>query len=102
MKKVNVICKGITVNERVTVREEVQFKPKPLRCPKCKGDSIMSVVTVYATASVCVNSFEVDEVIDAEFDDPTEVEEVSCYDCEYEWEVTAVIENGMYVYKAVN
>jgi transcription elongation factor Elf1 len=100
MKKVNVVCKGITVNERLKPREEVEVEPKLLRCPKCNGESIMSCVTVYAKAWVDVNNYEVDEVIDAEFDDPTEVEIVNCLDCEHEWEVEAVVVNGLYEYKS--
>jgi transcription elongation factor Elf1 len=100
MKKVNVVCKGITVNERVKPREEVAVEPKLLRCPKCNGKDILSYVTVYARAIVDVNNYRVDELLDAEFDDPTEVEIVNCFDCEHKWEVEAVVVNGLYEYKS--
>jgi DNA-directed RNA polymerase subunit M/transcription elongation factor TFIIS len=104
MKKINVICKGITVNvpKKPFIDSSQYSTPKKVHCPKCGSDKIQSFVTVYAQAIIDINTDEIAEILDAEFDDPTEVEKVDCLDCEYEWRVSAVIENGVYVYKAVN
>jgi hypothetical protein len=98
VRNINVICKGITVNERIKPREECE--PKTLKCPQCDSERISALVTVFARACVDVNSGEIVEIIDAEFDDPTSVEEVHCESCDYQWIVDAVVVNGYYEYIA--
>jgi hypothetical protein len=73
---------------------------KPMKCPKCQSDMVMSRVTAYVEVWVNINTFEVEEQLDeAVFDDPTSVYEAICGECEYEWEVKTVVVNGLYEYR---
>jgi hypothetical protein len=70
-------------------------------CPKCNSENVMAQMFVTASATVDINESRVDEVHDADFKSPADVDEVYCLNCEHEWRIKAVVINGMYEYKAI-
>jgi hypothetical protein len=71
-----------------------------IKCPECESDKIYShMVSVSAYATVNLNTWDVDEIDDAVFEDPDGVDTAVCSGCDYEWEVEVFVENGLYQYK---
>jgi hypothetical protein len=55
-------------------------------CPNCGGDKISSYTFVHAYGHCWVNTGEVEDMEDGEFD-IQDCTELCCSDCDHEWEV---------------
>jgi hypothetical protein len=73
-------------------------------CPKCKSKEVISyLVSVSAYATVHLNTWDIVEIDDAVFEDPTAVEKATCGHCDYQWEIECYIgEDSMYAYRPIN